>query len=145
MSSKFEKLNNTFNITPTEVEVDSIQVSVGVDKEKPDRLAKSDVERDYEYTRGNLYSIIEKGQEAINGILELAQESEMPRAYEVAGQLIKSVSDATDKLMDLQKKLKDVNEEQQSKGPNTVNNALFVGSTAELQKLLKSGLKDNSK
>ena len=63
----------------------------------------------------------------------------MPRAYEVAGQLIKSVSDATDKLMDLQKKVKDVKEEQ-PKGPNTVNNALFVGSTAELQKLLKSGL-----
>ena len=104
---------------------------------KPDRLTKDDIEKDYEYTRGNLYSIIEKGQEAINGILELAQESEMPRAYEVAGQLIKSVADATDKLMDLQKKLKDVNEEQESKGPTTVNNALFVGSTAELQKLLK--------
>jgi len=64
-----------------------------------------DVEKDYKYTRGQLYSIIEKGQEAINGILELAQESEMPRAYEVAGQLIKNVADATDKLMDLQKKL----------------------------------------
>ena len=75
-------------------------------------LRKSDITRDYEYTRGNLYSIIEKGQEAIDGILELAQESEMPRAYEVAGQLIKSVSDATDKLMDLQKKLKDVNAEE---------------------------------
>ena len=104
---------------------------------KPDRLTKNDIEKDYEYTRGNLYSIIEKGQEAINGILELAQESEMPRAYEVAGQLIKSVSDATDKLMDLQKKLKDVNEEKESKGPTNVTNALFVGSTAELQKLLK--------
>ena len=109
--------------------------NVGI--QKPDRLTKDDIEKDYEYTRGNLYSIIEKGQEAINGILELAQESEMPRAYEVAGQLIKSVADATDKLMDLQKKLKHVNEEQESKGPTTVNNALFVGSTAELQKLLK--------
>jgi hypothetical protein len=69
----------------------------------------------------------------------------MPRAYEVAGQLIKSVSDATDKLMDLQKKLKDVNEEQQAKGPNTVNNALFVGSTAELAKLLKTGLPQDNK
>ena len=88
----------------------------------------------------HLYSIIEKGQEAINGILELAQESEMPRAYEVAGQLIKSVSDATDKLMDLQKKVKDVNEEKESKSPTTVNNALFVGSTAELQKLLKNNI-----
>ena len=74
-----------------------------------------DIEKDYKYTRGQLYSIIEKGQEAINGILELAQESEMPRAYEVAGQLIKNVADATDKLMDLQKKLKDVNEEKETK------------------------------
>ena len=113
-----------------------------IGKEKPARLTKDDVEKDYEYTRGNLYSIIEKGQEAINGILELAQESEMPRAYEVAGQLIKNVADATDKLMTLQQKLKDVNEEQISKGPTTVNNALFVGSTAELQKLLKNNTPD---
>ena len=96
-----------------------------------------DIEKDYKYTRGQLYSIIEKVQEAINGILELAQESEMPRAYEAAGQLIKNVADATDKLMDLQKKLKDVNEEKESKVPTTVNNSLFVGSTAELQKFLK--------
>ena len=140
-----KKLDETFNITPTEIAVDESEVVVGVDREKPDRLTQDDITKDYEYTRGNLYSIIEKGQEAINGILELAQESEMPRAYEVAGQLIKSVSDATDKLMDLQKKLKDVEEETKQKGPSTVNNALFVGSTAELQKLLKSGLKDTSK
>ena len=112
-------------------------IDVTPSKEKPAHLTKGDVEKDYEYTRGNLYSIIEKGQEAINGILELAQESEMPRAYEVAGQLIKNVADATDKLMTLQQKLKDVEEEKVSKGPTTVNNALFVGSTAELQKLLK--------
>ena len=104
-----------------------------------------DVEKDYKYTRGQLYSIIEKGQEAINGILELAQESEMPRAYEVAGQLIKNVADATDKLMDLQKKLKDVNEEEKTKGPSTVNNALFVGSTSELSKLLKAQTKKEDK
>tara|TARA_R100000008_G_scaffold7436_1_gene4009 strand:- start:1 stop:429 length:429 start_codon:yes stop_codon:yes gene_type:complete len=134
---KYEELNKEFNVTPTEVTVDESEVVVGVDREKPDRLTKTDIEKDYEYTRGNLYSIIEKGQEAINGILEVAQESDMPRAYEVAGQLIKSVSDATEKLMDLQKKLKDVNEEEKQKGPTTVNNALFVGSTAELQKLLK--------
>ena len=139
-----KKLDETFNITPTEIAVDESEVVVGVDREKPDRLTKDDIEKDYEYTRGNLYSIIEKGQEAINGILELAQESEMPRAYEVAGQLIKSVSDATDKLMDLQKKLKDVEEETKQKGPSTVNNALFVGSTADLAKIIKSGLpKDN--
>ena len=138
----YDKLDNTFNVSSSEVVIDKHE-SVGI--QKPPRLTQDDITKDYEYTRGNLYSIIEKGQEAINGILELAQESEMPRAYEVAGQLIKSVSDATDKLMDLQKKLKDVNEEEKSKGPNTVNNALFVGSTAELQKILKSGLKDNSK
>ena len=130
-------LDDAFNITPTEVEVDPVEVKEPVGIQKPDRLTKNDIEKDYEYTRGNLYSIIEKGQEAINGILELAQDSEMPRAYEVAGQLIKSVSDATDKLMDLQKKVKDVNEDSPSKGPSTVNNALFVGSTAELAKLLK--------
>ena len=138
-------LDDAFNITPTQVEVDETDVVVGVDREKPDRLTKDDITKDYEYTRGNLYSIIEKGQEAINGILELAQDSEMPRAYEVAGQLIKSVSDATDKLMDLQKKLKDVEEDNVQKGPNTVNNALFVGSTAELAKLLKNGVNDQDK
>ena len=134
MTKKFDQLDDAFNVA-TEVVTEALPAKV--EKQKPDRLTKDDIEKDYEYTRGNLYSIIEKGQEAINGILELAQESEMPRAYEVAGQLIKSVADATDKLMDLQKKLKDVNEEQESKGPTTVNNALFVGSTAELQKLLK--------
>ena len=135
--SKYEKLNETLNITPTKIEVDESEVSVGVDREKPDRLTKDDITKDYEYTRGNLYSIIEKGQEAINGILELAQESEMPRAYEVAGQLIKSVSDATDKLMDLQKKLKDVNAEEKQGPTSVTNNALFVGSTADLAKLIK--------
>ena len=140
---KMSNLDDAFNVESTIVPA---KENVGITPEqKPDRLTKDDIEKDYEYTRGNLYSIIEKGQEAINGILELAEDSQMPRAYEVAGQLIKSVSDATDKLMDLQKKLKDVNEEQQTKGPNTVNNALFVGSTAELQKLLKSGLPKESK
>jgi hypothetical protein len=133
MTKEFNKLDKTFNITPEVVE----EKSEVVKPEKPDRLTKDDITRDYEYTRGNLYSIIEKGQEAIDGILEIAQESEMPRAYEVAGQLIKSVSDATDKLIDLQKKLKDVNEEKVAKGPSTVNNALFVGSTADLAKLIK--------
>ena len=141
MTKQFDELNDAFNVSADIVPTESAEVGIT----KPEKHERTDIEKDYDYTRGNLYSIIEKGQEAINGILELAQESEMPRAYEVAGQLIKSVSDATDKLMDLQKKLKDVNEEQQTKGPNTVNNALFVGSTAELQKLLKSGLPKESK
>ena len=127
-----KQLDKAFNITPEVVEEPKPVV-----REKPDRLSKNDISKDYEYTRGNLYSIIEKGQEAIDGILELAQESEQPRAYEVAGQLIKSVSDATDKLMDLQKKLKDVNEEDNKKSPTNVTNALFVGSTAELAKMIK--------
>ena len=127
-----KQLDKAFNITPEVVEEPK-----PVFREKPDRLTKNDISKDYEYTRGNLYSIIEKGQEAIDGILELAQESEQPRAYEVAGQLIKSVSDATDKLMDLQKKLKDVNEEDIRKSPTNVTNALFVGSTAELAKMIK--------
>ena len=140
--SEFNKLDKTFNVAAEVVKEEKAEV---IPREKPDRLTKDDITKDYEYTRGNLYSIIEKGQEAINGILELAQESEMPRAYEVAGQLIKSVSDATDKLMDLQKKLKDVNEED-TKGPtNVTNNALFVGSTADLAKLIKGEQKASKK
>ena len=140
---KMTNLDDTFNVESSVVSADEVKPAVGI--QKPDRLTKNDVEKDYEYTRGNLYSIIEKGQEAINGILELAQESEMPRAYEVAGQLIKNVADATDKLMDLQKKLKEVNEEEKVKGPSTVNNALFVGSTSELSKLLKAQSKKEDK
>ena len=95
-----------------------------------------DVEKDYSYTRGQLYSLIEKGQEAINGIMELAGESASPRAYEVAGQIIKSVADTTDKLMELQKKLKEIDEDK-GKTTQVTNNALFVGSTSDLSKILK--------
>ena len=102
-----------------------------------------DIKKDYEYTRGNLYSIIEKGQEALDGIMELAQESASPRAYEVAGQLIKSVSDTTDKLIDLQKKVKEFDEEKAKAPSQVTNNALFVGSTSELSKMLKKGFLDN--
>ena len=137
MANKFDDLNDAFNVAGDIVPAATEKTEVIPKKEKPERPVVDDVRKDYEYTRGNLYSIIEKGQEAINGILELAQESEMPRAYEVAGQLIKNVSDATDKLMDLQKKLKDVEEESKSKGPQNVTNALFVGSTADLAKMLK--------
>ena len=131
MTKKYDKLNETFD-----VDGDIIPVEVEKVYKEPDN-SKNDIKKDYEYTRGNLYSLIEKGQEAINGILELAQETEQARAYEVAGQLIKNVADATDKLMELQKKLKDVEEEKQVRGPSTVNNALFVGSTADLAKIFK--------
>jgi len=140
MTKKFDNLNQAFNVTGDIVP--SVDTNVTIDKIEAIASTADDIKKDYDYTRGNLYSLIEKGQEAINGILELAQESEMPRAYEVAGQLIKSVADATDKLMDLQKKLKDIEEDKQ-KGPTTVNNALFVGSTAELAKLLKQQSQDN--
>ena len=137
----FTELEKTFDVA-SEVVADVKKVGI---QKPPLERDKTDIRNDYEYTRGNLYSIIEKGQEAINGILELAQESEMPRAYEVAGQLVKSVSDATDKLMDLQKKLKEVEEETVQKGPSTVNNALFVGSTNELAKMLKDAAKAQNK
>ena len=126
---KFDTLDDAFNVASEVVEPSHKEVGIT----KPD--AGTEIRKDYEYTRGNLYSIIEKGQQAIDGILDVAEQSDMPRAYEVAGQLIKSVSDATDKLMTLQQKLKDVEEE--VKGPTNVTNALFVGSTADLAKLIK--------
>lgn len=132
MSQDFSKIDDALNTTSETVDVTPIKK----EKEKPDRLTKEDVEKDYEYTRANLYSLIEKGQETLNGIMELAEETQSPRAYEVAGQLLKSVADTTDKFLKLQKDLKDIKEEQ--KGPtNVTNNAMFVGSTAELQKMLK--------
>tara|TARA_B100002019_G_scaffold112659_2_gene97011 strand:- start:638 stop:1063 length:426 start_codon:yes stop_codon:yes gene_type:complete len=133
MTDKFNNLDEAFNLAGEILPAEKKEV----EQVKPKSSSPQDIRKDYEYTRGNLYSIIEKGQEAINGILELAQETEQPRAYEVAGQLIKSVSDATDKLMELQKKLKDVEEDTVQKGPTNVTNALFVGSTAELQKMIK--------
>lgn len=137
MEDSFEKISQSLNV---ETEI------VSVDKEKPQLTKveeKNDIKKDYEYTRANLYSLIEKGQEAINGIMELAGEGGSPRAYEVAGQLIKSVADTTDKLIDLQKKLKDVEEDIPKTTNNVTNNALFVGSTAELSKLLKQGFLNN--
>jgi hypothetical protein len=100
-----------------------------------DREAESDV--DYKYSRENFYHLIERGQDAITGILDLAQESEHPRTYEVAGQLIKTVSEVTEKLVDLQEKMQRL-KEVPDKGPTNVTNALFVGSTKELQALLKN-------
>ena len=137
-------MNTNFNSIEKSLNVETSIVKK--DNEKPELpnvvLKKNDVEKDYKYTRGQLYSLIEKGQEAINGIMEVAGESASPRAYEVAGQLIKSVADSTDKLMDLQKKLKDVNEDS-PKTNNVTNNALFVGSTSELSKMLKKGFLNN--
>ena len=108
--------------------------------EKPNlpkvKSKEDDQQKDYEYTRGELYSLIDQGQEAVRGALEVAQESGHPRAYEVAVAAMKHVADMTEKLQDLHKKMKDLGEE--VKGPkNVTNNAMFVGSTTDLQKMLK--------
>ncbi len=119
----------------------ALNVKAKIVKETPKKI-KDTPQDDFEYSRGQLYNLVEKGQEAIDGIMDVCQDSQHPRAYEVAGQLIKSVGDVTDKLLDLQKKMKDIEKPQKS-GPNTVNNALFVGSTSELQKILKRGILNN--
>ena len=131
--SKFDAINDSLDIEVVDEEESPIakKESKAVEKDKKDST------RDYEYTRGNLYSLIEKGQEALDSIMEVAQEGQQPRAFQVVSQLIKNVADTTDKLVDLQQKMKNL-EAEDPKGPSTVNNALFVGSTAELQKLLKN-------
>ena len=138
-------MNTNFNSIEKSLNVETSIVKPDVKPELTNVvLKKDDVQKDYKYTRGQLYSLIEKGQEAINGIMEVAGESASPRAYEVAGQLIKSVADSTDKLMDLQKKMKDIDEESTKTQNNVTNNALFVGSTSELSKLLKQGILNNN-
>ena len=141
----FDDIDKALDIEPTTIKSEIVKTEV-TDIQKPTENLDQ-FQKDYEYSRGQLYSIIEKGQEAINGILELAQESDSPRAYEVAGQLIKNVGDVTDKLLDLQKKMKDINKEEKGSTPTSVtNNAVFFGSTAELQKFLKSSMnQDTSK
>tara|TARA_Y100001968_G_scaffold147467_1_gene134895 strand:+ start:2295 stop:2738 length:444 start_codon:yes stop_codon:yes gene_type:complete len=140
--SSYDPIDEALNTTSA-VEVSNTPENGCVKRKDQLKDISGDVEKDYEYTRANLYSLIEKGQESLNGIMELAGESASPRAYEVAGQIIKSVADTTDKLMELQKKVKEVDEEK-SKGPSQVtNNALFVGSTSELSKMLKDGILNN--
>ena len=138
-SKNFDSLDNVLN-TSSEMQVYEEPNCTEI---KSIDQSSVDIKKDYEYTRANLYSLIEKGQEAIDGIMELAAESDQPRAYEVAGQLIKSVGDVTDKLIDLQKKLKDIEEETVRTTNNVTNNAVFVGSTSELSKLLKKGFLNN--
>ena len=101
-------MSNSYDSIDKALNTESNIVDVNDSTSKIQKPSGNDVRKDYEYTRANLYSLIEKGQEAINGIMEVAEEGASPRAYEVAGQLIKSVADTTDKLIDLQKKLKDV-------------------------------------
>lgn len=133
-SKKFKNLNNTFDI-----EVESQSVGTPVVEVEEETNNNTDIRKDYEYSRATLTSLVNKGQEAIDNILELAQETDSPRAYEVVGQLIKTVTDSAEKLMDVQKKLKDLEQEKQT--TNVTNNALFVGTTTEVLNMLKSELK----
>lgn len=136
MSKSTEVLDGVLGITDVVDNAMSITTKEVVKKPVVVKTNDDDIDNDYKYQRENFYNLVERGQDAIDGILELARESEHPRTYEVAGNLIKQVAEVTEKLGDLQekmKKLKDV----PSNAPKNVTNALFVGSTAELQKLLK--------
>ena len=122
------------------IEIDPVNKAIAENKiTVPKTVVKSDeddIDNDYKYQRENFYNLVERGQDAIEGILELAKESEHPRTYEVAGNLIKQVAEVTEKLGDLQEKMRKLKEVPNS-APKNVTNALFVGSTAELQKMLK--------
>ena len=143
--SNYDPIDEALNTTSS-IEVSTTPENGGIKRKDALKNVTDDVDKDYEYTRSNLYSLIEKGQESLNGIMELAGESASPRAYEVAGQIIKSVADTTDKLMELQKKVKEIDEDKQKTTNNNVtNNALFVGSTSELSKMLKDGFLNNKK
>ena len=127
-----DKVNEILGIEQPKASKEEFKAPVPRKEEKE----KTDIDNDHKYSRENYYNLIEKGQEAIEGILNVAKEGEHPRAYEVAGNLIKSVADTVDKLQDLNKKLKDLKELPKTANAN-IKNALFVGSTAELQKMLK--------
>tara|TARA_X000000368_G_scaffold391878_1_gene356239 strand:+ start:2560 stop:2997 length:438 start_codon:yes stop_codon:yes gene_type:complete len=140
--SNYDSIDEALNTTSS-IEVSDTPEGGCIKRKDALKNVTNDVDQDYDYTRANLYSLIEKGQESLNGIMELAGESASPRAYEVAGQIIKSVADTTDKLMELQKKVKEIDEDK-GKPTQVTNNALFVGSTTELSKILKEqGLLNN--
>lgn len=134
MDHKFqENMKDIFDIEPVETEVVST---------KPPVQNEEDIDADYKYARTELYELIQKGQVAIDELIEVARSSNHPRAYEVAFQGIKNVADITDKLADLQKKMKDIRTEDKKSSPTTVNNTMFVGSTADLAKMLRNASKN---
>ena len=141
--SSYESIDEALNTTSA-IEVSNTPENGCITRKDSTKNITDDIEKDYEYTRANLYSLIEKGQESLNGIMELAGESASPRAYEVAGQIIKSVADTTDKLMELQKKVKEVDEEKANTTNNVTNNAVFVGSTSDLSKMIKQQFLNNN-
>ena len=140
MANPFDGLYDAFGTEPSELQKH-------VEKVKPTlkKTETQDVKQDYEISRAALHSLVMKGQEAVDGILEVAQASDHPRAYEVAATTIKNVADTADKLIDLQKKMKELDAEDQKNAPSTVNNTMFVGSTADLQKMLKQQKEINKK
>ena len=129
--AEVDKALGVFDPVETAIQQNNIVVPKKVIKSNED-----DIDNDYKYQRENFYNLIERGQDAIEGILEIAKESDHPRTYEVAGNLIKQVAEVTEKLGDLQEKMRKLKEVPNS-APKSVTNALFVGSTAELQKMLK--------
>lgn len=139
MNKSLDTLDEVLGITDVIETATSVITPPSIPETK---INNEDIDGDYKYQRENLYTLVERGQDAIEGILNIARESDQPRAYEVAGNLIKNVADVTDKLMILQEKMKNVKSEK-SNGPKSVTNALYVGSTADLQKLLK-GKKENA-
>tara|TARA_Y200000002_G_scaffold301013_1_gene256108 strand:- start:463 stop:915 length:453 start_codon:yes stop_codon:yes gene_type:complete len=144
----FDEIDQSLEITDRGAEIMKKEPVSKPTRTTPNSLEKSkkpDIETDYNYSRAQLYSLVEKGQEAVDGALDVAQQSDSARAYEVAGQLIKHVADTADKLIDLQKKMKDIDEVKDKNTTNVTNNSLFVGSTSELQKMLKQTIKDNNK
>ena len=144
MKNEFEAIDNALEVSAEIVSKKEIEKKPTRTSIKQSKGDAPEIQRDYEYSRAQLYSLIEKGQEAVDGILDVAEQSQSARSYEVAGQLIKHVADTADKLMDLQKKVKDIEEvDTKANTTNVTNNALFVGSTAELQKMLKQTMKDS--
>lgn len=136
MDHKFqENMENIFDIEAVETETEVVS-------EKPAVQNIDDIDSDYQYARSELYELIKKGQTAIDELIDVARSSNHPRAYEVAFQGIKNVADITDKLSDLQKKMKDIRSEDKKSIPTTVNNTMFVGSTADLAKMLKNASKN---
>ena len=140
--STYDNLDESFDIVPANSE-ESSELTSELNVILESNL--EDIEKDYKYSRGQLYNLIQKGQKAIDGILDVASQSDHPRAYEVAFQGIKNVSELADKLMEVQKKMKAMEENiPQQRGPSTVNNTMFIGSTAELQKFLKQSKLNNT-
>ena len=132
-TTSFSPIDKALDVKATEV----VKEAKAVKRVKKDQTPRDD----FEYSRAQLYNIVVKGQEAMNGILDVCQDTQHPRAYEVAGQLVKAVGDVTDKIIDLQRKMKDL--EKEDKPAQVTNNSLFVGSTADLQKMIKKGLLDS--